>query len=258
MLKNIQTIKSLKGKQTIVATTAYDSVMAKIADNAGVDILLVGDSVGTTHLGFDSTIKVTLDMMIHHTSAVVRADIDALVVSDLPYGYSHDSDKNIFDACRRLIQSGASAIKIEGGESIISIVKKLVSSGIPIMGHIGLMPQQIKSLGRYRKFGSSKNESDQLLKDALALESAGCFSIIGEMIDSKTSELIQKEINVPYIGIGSGPRCDGQILVSNDLLGLSVKPIPGFVRKFADLSTDTLKAFKSYKEAVQKGEFPNE
>ena len=258
MIKTIQTIKSLKGKRSIVATTAYDSIIAKIADMAAIDILLVGDSVGTTQLGFDSTVSVTLDMMIHHTSAVVRAKTDALVVSDLPFGYTHDSYQNIFEACRKLVQVGASAIKIEGGQSIVSTIERLVASGIPIMGHIGLLPQQIINLGKYRKFGLNENEAKDLVCDAEALEAAGCFALIGEMIASKTSEIIQKAIDIPYIGIGSGSKCDGQILVANDLLGFSTEPIPNFVHRFGNLSSEALEAFKSYKEAVEKGEFPNE
>ena len=258
MLKNIQTIQSLKGKRAIVATTAYDTIIAKIADKASIDILLVGDSVGTTQLGFDSTVNVTLDMMMHHTSAVVRAQTNALVVADLPFGYTHDSYQNIFEACRKLIQVGASAIKIEGGQSIVSTIGRLVASGIPIMGHIGLLPQQINNLGKYRKFGLDKNEAKELICDAEALEAAGCFALIGEMVASKTSEIIQKAINIPYIGIGSGPKCDGQILVANDLLGFSIDSIPNFVREFGNLSSKALEAFKSYKKAVENGEFPNE
>ena len=242
----------------IVATTVYDSVMAQLADLSGIDLLLVGDSVGTTLLGFDTTVPVTLDMMLHHTSAVSRAETNGLVVSDLPFGYSHDAYEHIFDACRKLIQAGASAVKIEGGQSIAPTIKRLVDSGIPVLGHIGLLPQQINNLCGYRKFGKTESESKTLIEDANALEEAGCFALIGEMIEDSVAKEIIHTIKIPMIGIGSGIHCDGQILVSNDLLGLTTKAVPSFVHRFSNLSENIIQSFEEYKNAVIERKFPNE
>jgi 3-methyl-2-oxobutanoate hydroxymethyltransferase len=255
---NLQTIQSLKSVRPIVATTVYDSVMAELADQACIDLLLVGDSVGTTLLGFETTVNVTLEMMLHHTSAVSRAEPKALIVSDLPYGYSHDNFEHIFDACRKLIQAGAGAVKIEGGSSIAPTIKRLVDSGIPILGHIGLLPQQIKNLGKYRKFGKKETEAQTLIQDANALEDAGCFALIGEMIEDTVAKEISQLLKVPLIGIGSGVHCDGQILVSNDLLGLSTKPVPSFVHSFSHLSENVIQSFQEYKNAVIERKYPNE
>lgn len=258
MNTNIQSIQSLKSERPIVATTVYDSVMAELADQAGMDLLLVGDSVGTTLLGFETTVNVTLEMMIHHTSAVSRAETKALIVSDLPYGYSHDAFEHIFEACRKLIQAGASAVKIEGGQSIAPTIKRLVDSGIPVLGHIGLLPQQIKNLGKYRKFGKTETEAKTLIQDANALEEAGCFALIGEMIADTVAKEISQLLKVPLIGIGSGVHCDGQILVSNDLLGFTTKAVPNFVYRFNNLSENVIESFQDYKNAVIERKYPNE
>lgn len=256
MSKTIQSIRALKGERAIVATTAYDAIIAQLADRSGIDLLLVGDSVGTTQLGFKSTVEVTLEMMLHHTAAVVRANTEALVVADLPFAYSHDAYEHIFTACRTLIQAGAGAIKIEGGRSIAPTVERLIASGIPVMGHIGLLPQQLKNLGQYRRFGKSEDEAKDLIADAEALEAAGCFAMIGEMVHPKVSRTIAQQLRIPYIGIGSGPDCDGQILVANDLLGFSVETVPSFVHQFGNLSEQASKAFEAYINAVKEGDYP--
>ena len=258
MNTNLQSIQALKSVRPIVATTVYDSVMAQLADQAGIDLLLVGDSVGTTMLGFETTVNVTLEMMLHHTSAVCRAETKALIVSDLPYGYSHDAFEHIFEACRKLIQAGASAVKIEGGSSIAPTIKRLVDSGIPVLGHIGLLPQQIKNLGKYRKFGKTETEAKRLLEDANVLEEAGCFALIGEMVNDTVAKEISQTVKIPLIGIGSGVHCDGQILVSNDLLGLTTKAIPGFVHRFSHLSDIVVQSFEEYKNSVIERKYPNE
>jgi len=256
---NTKNIKALKGYRPIVATTAYDAVLAKLADQSGVDILLVGDSVGTTQLGFNSTVQVTLDMMIHHTAAVSRINPNALVVADMPFGYSFDDYETIFNSCRKLIQEGgASAVKIEGGLKLALTIQRLVDSGIPVLGHIGLLPQLIKIEGGYRKFGKSAEEKKSLIADAQALEAAGCFAIIGEMIESEVSKKLTETIEIPFIGIGSGPYCDGQILVSNDLLGFSTEKVPSFVQIFGKVSEEVSKAFNDYKKAVIGRNYPNE
>lgn len=253
-----QTISLLKGERPIVAATAYDTVMARYADEAGIDLILVGDSVGTTQLGFETTVPVTLEMMLHHVAAVGRAMPGALLVADVPFGVAHDSFSNLLDACRRLMQeAGAEAVKIEGGALIASKVERLVQAGIPVLGHIGLLPQNVKQLGGYRKFGRSEAEKGVLVNDALALEKAGCFAIICEMIEGTVAGAIANELKIPLIGIGSGPHCDGQILVCNDLLGMTTGHLPSFVRQYAQLGDEARQAFATYAEDVRNQKFPS-
>lgn len=253
-----QTISLLKGERPVVAMTAYDTVMARYADEAGVDLILVGDSVGTTQLGFDTTIPVTLEMMLHHAAAVGRASPGALLVADVPFAVAHDTFSKLLDACRRLMQeAGAEAVKIEGGASVAPKVGRLVQAGIPVLGHIGLLPQNVHQLGGYRKFGRSEAEKGVLVDDALALERVGCFSIICEMIDGTVAGAIASELKIPLIGIGSGPHCDGQILVCNDLLGMNTGYVPSFVRQYAQLGDEARQAFANYAEDVRNQKFPS-
>ncbi len=254
-----QEIIHLKGERPVVAVTAYDAVMAHYADTAGVDLILVGDSVGTTQLGFKTTIPVTLDMMVHHTAAVVRAGPNALVVADIPFAVAHDDFPILLNACRRLMQeAGAEAVKFEGGAAMAPIAERLIHAGIPVIGHIGLLPQQFYKLGGYRKFGADEREKEEILKDALALEAAGCFSIIIEMVESTLARRIADALKIPLIGIGSGPHCDGQILVLNDMLGLSAGGhVPSFVRQFTDLGEQARSALSAYVEEVRNGKFPS-
>lgn len=246
-----------KGERPIVAVTAYDAVVAQYADAAGVDLILVGDSVGTTQLGFETTVPVTLDMMLHHTAAVARAKPKALIVADIPFGVAHDDFSALLNACRRLMQeAGAEAVKIEGGESMADTVRRLVAAGIPVLGHIGLLPQNFYQLGGYRKFGRSDAEKSVLLEDALALESAGCFAVLCEMIDGTLAGTIATQLAVPLIGIGSGPHCDGQILVSNDLLGMNAGYIPSFVKQYTNLGDQMKNAFSAYADEVRTSKFP--
>lgn len=251
-------IRNLKGERPIVATTAYDAVMAHHADKAGVDLILVGDSVGTTQLGFGSTMPVTLEMMLHHTSAVARARPNGLVVADLPFALARSGFDRLLEACCRLMQeAGAEAVKIEGDASLAPDIQRLTAAGIPVLGHIGLLPQQYHQLGGYRVFGRSDSEKQALLEDALALEAAGCFAILCEMTDSMFSGTISSELKVPLIGIGSGPHCDGQILVSNDLLGLGQGQVPSFVKQYAQLGDQIESAFSAYAEDVRNRRFPS-
>lgn len=250
-------ISGLKGKRPIVAVTAYDAVMAGHADRAGVDLILVGDSVGTTQLGFDTTVPVTLEMMVHHTAAVARARPNALLVADIPFSLAHAGFTSLFEACRRLMQeAGAKAVKIEANASMASDIKRLTDAGIPVLGHIGLLPQQIHQLGGYRAFGRTEKEKKSLLEDALQLEKAGCFAMLCEMTDNMLSGSLSSELQVPLIGIGSGPHCDGQILVCNDMLGLGDGRVPAFVKEYAQLGNQIEKAFSAYAEEVRKGQFP--
>ncbi|MFP4069815.1 MAG: 3-methyl-2-oxobutanoate hydroxymethyltransferase [Verrucomicrobiota bacterium] len=258
MSHTTQTISKLKGGRPIVAVTAYDAVMARYADAAGVDLILVGDSVGTTQLGFDTTVPVTLEMMLHHTAAVARAKPEALLVADLPFGLAHGDFPGVLEACARLMQEGgAEAVKIEGGLAMAATVERLVGAGVPVLGHIGLLPQQFHRLGGYRKFGRTELEKEILLKDAQALEAAGCFAIVGEMIEGTLAGAIAAELRIPLIGIGCGPHCDGQILVCNDLLGMTTGYVPSFVKQFADLGEQARAGFAAYAAEVRDGTFPS-
>ncbi len=252
-----QTISLLKGERPVVAVTAYDAVMARLADDAGVDLILVGDSVGTTQLGFETTVPVTLEMMLHHTAAVTRARPGALVAADLPFALAQGSPDRLLEACRRLMQEGgAQAVKIEGGAALAPAVRLLTGAGVPVLGHIGLLPQQFHQLGGYRKFGRNEEEKSALVNDAVALEKAGCFALVGEMLEGTVAGAIAAELRIPLIGIGSGPHCDGQILVCNDLLGMNTSPVPSFVKRYARLADEIRAAMADYAEEVRERKFP--
>ena len=241
----------------MVATTAYDAVIALYADNAGVDLILVGDSVGTTQLGFETTVPVTLEMILHHAAAVARAKPNALLVADIPFALAHDEFTVLLEASRRLMQeSGVEAIKVEGGSIMAPKVEKLVNAGIPVLGHIGLLPQQFHKLGGYRKFGHTDEEKNILIEDAVALEKAGTFAVICEMVDGLAAGAIAAQVSIPLIGIGSGPHCDGQILVSNDLLGMNTGYVPGFTKQYAQVGSTIEQAFSNYADEVRSGVFP--
>jgi len=250
-----QTIRKLKEERPIVALTAYDAIGARLAAEAGVDLVLVGDSLGNTALGFANTIPVTLEMMIHHTAAVARANPKSLIVADVPFACAHGSFDRVLENCAALIRAGAQAVKIEGGSEMADTVKKLSDAGIAVLGHIGLLPQQYHKLGGYRKFGASPDEFDSLLEDAHDLESAGAFAIVGEMMDHEAAKAVSKKAHVPLIGIGSGPHCDGQVLVFTDVLGLGTKP-PPFAKQYADLGAQARAAIAAYADEVKTRKFP--
>jgi len=244
------------GRQ-VVCTTAYDAAFATLADQAGVDLILVGDSLGTTVLGFQSTIPVTVDMMAHHAAAVCRAKPNALVVVDVPFAVASGSFDSLLLICARFMQEcGADAVKIEGGEDFAPTIRRLVQAGIPVMGHIALLPQRVFELGGYRRFGKSEVERAQLLADAKAVADAGAFAIVGEMICHDVAGAVAKSISVPLVGIGSGPDCDGQIIVSMDILGLTPGAIPTFAKRYADLGVTAREAFSAYADDVRNGRFP--
>jgi len=244
-------IYGLKGKRSIVGLTAYDAIMSKLVSKAGVDFILVGDSVGTTLLGYETTIPVTIDDMVHHTAAVKRGLPGCLVVADLPFGEASFSFDRLLDSARRLMQCGADAVKIEGGKDVADDIEKLVATGIPVMGHIGLLPQTVKAIGGYRKFGSDSVEADSIYTDAICLEEAGCFAIIAEMVEGQLAAELTKQILPPLVGIGSGEQCDGQILVTHDLLGLTPSPLPSFVKPCATLGLDGLNALQGYVQKIR-------
>jgi 3-methyl-2-oxobutanoate hydroxymethyltransferase len=251
------TLRKLKGQRPIVATTAYDAITARCAAEAGVDLILVGDSVGNTLLGFTNTIPVTLDMMVHHTAAVARAKPDALLVADVPFAEAHFDFRQVLESCQRLMQTaGADAVKIEGGANLAEKIGGIVAAGVPVMGHIGLQPQQVQTLGRYRRFGVKPAEAEQLLADALALERAGVFAVVAEMVEPNLARTIKETLKVPLIGIGSGADCDGQILVCTDLLGMTPESMPAFAHAFAAVGDEMKKGFAAYVMAVRARKFP--
>ena len=252
-------IRKMKGTSQVVCTTAYDAAFAALADQAGVDLILVGDSLGTTYLGFTTTVPVTVDMMAHHAAAVCRAKTNALVVVDVPFAIASSSFDNLLSVCSRFMQEcGADAVKIEGGEDFAPTIARLVQAGIPVMGHIGLLPQRVYELGGYRRFGKTDAEKEQLIKDAKAVEKAGAFSIVGEMICHDVAAQIAQSIAIPLIGIGAGNRCDGQIIVSTDILGLTPGVTPSFAKRYADLGALARDAFTSYAKDVREGLFPEQ
>lgn len=246
----------MKGDRPIVAITAYDFPSAVFADEAGMDLILVGDSVGTTVLGFPTTVPVTFRMMEHHSAAVLRAVPDALVVVDLPFGEASLNRDHVLRACRKLVQMGAGGVKLEGGRERYDLRTFLVDSGIPVMGHIGLLPQRIQVEGKYRRYGGTEEEAEALIADAESVEASGCFACIGEMIESSLAGEIRGNMGIPLIGIGSGPDCDGQILVSHDLLGIGTDKAPGFVKLYADIGHQMTRAMKAYREDVVENRFP--
>lgn len=250
-------IRKLKGQRPIVCVAAYDTIFASIADSAGVDLILVGDSMGTTFLGFPSTVPVTLEMIAHHTAAVSRAHPQALIVADIPFALASMSFDRLLEGCAHLMQNcGAAAVKIEGGQSFAPTIARLVDAGVPVLGHIGLLPQRINELGSYRSYGKTEAGAQRLIKDALALQEAGAFAIVGEMIAADTSRKITQELTIPFIGIGCGPDCDGQILVISDILGLTLGGYPSFSKQYANIAKAAREALSAYTDDVRQGRFP--
>ncbi len=247
----------LKGVRPIVMLTAYDYPFAKIVDEAGVDGILVGDSVSMVVHGLPSTHHATMEMMVMHTAAVARAVRRALLVSDMPFGSYETSRREAVVNAMKLVRAGADAVKIEGGREVVDKVEAIVKAGIPVMGHIGLTPQRYLVLGGYRKRGKTVREAEELLEDAKALEEAGAFAIVIEFTAEEVAERITQTLSIPTICIGSGRKCDGQILVLHDVLGLSDK-VPPFAKKYVDLRRIVLKAVKDYVSDVRERRFPSE
>jgi 3-methyl-2-oxobutanoate hydroxymethyltransferase len=230
-----------------------------LLDEAGVDVLLVGDSLAMVVLGYDSTLPVTIEEMLHHTRAVRRGTRRALLVSDMPYGSYHDDPAAaVRNAIRFVKEAGAEAVKVEGGERRMELISRLVEAEIPVMGHIGLTPQSVNAFGGFRVQGKTEEAGDQLLRDARAVEAAGAFSIVLESIPRELGARITSELRIPTIGIGAGPDCDGQILVINDLLGLSFGHTPKFTRRYADVGEIISRAAAEYCRDVQRGTFPSD
>jgi 3-methyl-2-oxobutanoate hydroxymethyltransferase len=255
----IPDIKNRKNGTPIAELTAYDYPWAKAVDAAGIDVVLVGDSLGMVVLGHPDTVSVTMDEMIHHTKAVVRGVERALVITDMPFGsYNSSIPAAINNATRILKEGRADAVKIEGGVSMAPTVAAIVRAGIPVQGHIGLTPQTATSLGGFKVQGKSAQAAKQLLDDAKALEEAGCFSIVLEAIPAPLAERITQTISIPTIGIGAGPSCDGQVLVIHDLVGLYDRFTPKFVKQFAAINEPIAAALAQYKAEVESRAFPTE
>lgn len=255
-----QTVVEMKGRgEKISMLTAYDYTMGGIVDSAGIDVILVGDSASNVMAGHDTTVPMTMDHMIYHTSCVVRAVNRALVIADLPFmTYQVTAKEALINAGRMMKEAGAHAVKLEGGNSIANTVKKIVDAGIPVMGHLGLTPQSIYKFGTYKVRAKEEEEAEQLLKDALELEKAGVFSIVLEKIPSGLAKKVTESLSVPTIGIGAGPHCDGQVLVLHDMLGLNKDFSPRFLRRYADLHESMTGAVQHYISDVKEGTFPNE
>ena len=254
---DIQAMKN-EGKR-ISMLTAYDYPMALLEDRAGIEIILVGDSLGMTVLGYENTIPVTMDEMIHHTKAVTRGAKYALVIGDMPFMFYNTSEKDaIFNAGRFMKEGKADAVKLEGGASVKEIVQAIVKAGIPVMGHIGLTPQTISMLGGFKVQGKDAQAAQKIIDDALLLEDAGAFSVLLEAIPAPIAKRITENLKVPTIGIGAGVYCDGQVLVVHDMLGLFDRFTPKFAKRYVNLSESMLKAFQEYREEVLKGSFPTD
>ncbi|MDX2444992.1 MAG: 3-methyl-2-oxobutanoate hydroxymethyltransferase [Bacteroidales bacterium] len=248
----------LKGEK-IAMLTAYDFTTAKILDQTKIDAILVGDSASNVMAGYDTTIPITLDEMIYHAGSVVRGVSRALVVVDLPFGtYQGNSTQALSSAIRIMKETGAHAVKLEGGKEVIESVDRILSAGIPVMGHLGLMPQSIHKFGTYVVRAKDKDEAKKLIADAHLLEEAGCFAIVVEKIPAKLAKQVAEEIKIPIIGIGAGPDVDGQILVVHDMLGLTQEFSPRFLRRYHNLNQEILGAVQSYIEDVRACDFPNE
>ncbi len=255
------TINTLKEKKAngekITMITAYDYPSAGMVEAAGLDTILVGDSLGMAMLGYDTTLPVTVEEMLHHTKAVVRGAKNTFVIGDMPFLSYHVSvEQAVTNAGRFLKEAGAQAVKLEGGQEQVPVVKALVAAGIPVLAHIGLTPQSVHQMGGFKVQGKDKEKAEKLMKDAKALEEAGAFGVVLECVPAPLAEVITKSLIIPTIGIGAGCGCDGQVLVWHDVLGITQSMKPRFVKKYAELYEETIKALKEYKEDVEKGGFP--
>jgi len=260
-IKKITThkIQEMKNRgEKITCLTAYDYSMAGIVDAAGIDLVLVGDSASNVMAGHETTLPITLDQMIYHASSVVRAVKRALVVVDLPFGsYQGNSQEALRSAIRIMKESGAHAVKLEGGLEIKDSVIRILSAGVPVMGHLGLTPQSIYKFGTYTVRAKENDEAEKLIEDAQLLESLGCFSVVIEKVPSALTKRVTEKVNIPVIGIGAGPHADGQILVLHDVLGINKGFKPRFLRQYADLHTVMSDAIGNYISDVKNSEFPN-
>ena len=254
----VKDIMAMKGQgKKISMLTAYDAAMARMLDKCEIDILLVGDSLGMVLLGYDSTVPVTMEEMLHHARAVSRGRENALIVGDMPFGsYQSGLTDAVDNGVRFMKEAGCDAVKLEGGEEMCDVVRALTRAGVPVMGHVGLTPQTAGQLGGFKVQGRDLDSARKMVADARALADAGVFSIVLECVPQNLAEVVTKSIDVPTIGIGAGPECDGQVLVTHDLLGMFDKFIPTFVKQYANLAPQMSEAVVSFREEVSKGAFP--
>lgn len=255
-----QTVVDMKARgEKISMLTAYDYTMARIIDEAGIEIILVGDSASNVMAGHETTVPMTLDQMIYHTQCVVNGTGRALVIADMPFmSYQVTAKEALISAGRMMKEAGAHAVKMEGGKAIADRVKKIVEAGIPVMGHLGLTPQSIYKFGTYKVRATEEEEAEELIKDAKRLEEAGCFSLVLEKIPATLATRVSEELSIPTIGIGAGAGCDGQVLVIHDMLGLNKDFNPRFLRRYADFHSEMTGAVQQYIKDVKSQDFPNE
>ena len=254
----IRARKVSNGAEPLVMVTAYDAPGARIADAAEVDIILVGDSLAMVVLGYDDTLSVTIDDMVHHTAAVARAQPSPLVVADMPWMSYHVSPDDTVRNAAALIRAGAQAVKLEGGRKRIPMVAAIIDAEVPVMGHIGLTPQSVHAMGGFKVQGKKADAANLLVDDAVALADAGCFSIVLEGVPDAVARMVTEAVPVPTVGIGAGRWCDGQVLVFHDLLGFEDRIAPKFVRRYASLKSDAVAAMRTYADDVRAGRFPSD
>jgi 3-methyl-2-oxobutanoate hydroxymethyltransferase len=252
----VRASKVRDGSDPLVMVTAYDAPGARMADAAGVDLILVGDSLAMVVLGYDDTLQVTIDDMVHHTAAVARAKPAALVVGDLPWMSYHVSTEETVRNAAALVRAGAQAVKLEGGRKRLGMIEAIIDAEIPVMGHLGLTPQSVHAMGGFKVQGRQAQAALELVADAKALAHAGCFAIVLEGVPDQVARLVTESVDVPTIGIGAGIHCDGQVLVFHDLLGIEDRITPKFVRRYASLRDDAVSALTAYAADVRQGNFP--
>ena len=253
---NIASFRAAKGVRKLGCTTAYDAAFARLADEAGVPCLLVGDSMGMTMLGYDTTLPVKMEETLSATAAVARAAKDALVIADMPFGSYQCGDDLAMKNAVDCLKAGADGVKLEGGARVCGLIKRMTDAGIPVLAHVGMTPQSVNAYGGFKMQGKSREAADAILADALAVEKAGAFAVTLECVPADLAAQVTAAVKIVTIGIGAGPVCDAQWLVMHDLLGLNEGHVPSFVKKFANLAEEAKRAFGQYVEEVEKGEFP--
>jgi 3-methyl-2-oxobutanoate hydroxymethyltransferase len=255
---DVRARKTRDGAEPLVMVTAYDAPGARIADEAGVDLVLVGDSVAMVVLGYEDTLQVTVDDLAHHTAAVARARPSALIVGDLPWMSYHTSTEDTVRNAARLVRAGAGAVKLEGGRKRLPMIDVILDAEMPVMGHLGLTPQSVHAMGGFRVQAKGQEAALELVEDAKALGHAGCFAIVLEGVPTEVAQMVTDAVDVPTIGIGAGPHCDGQVLVAHDLLGIEDRIAPKFVRKYASMKDEMVSAMAAYAADVRSGAFPSD
>ena len=252
---NVATVKAAKGVEKLGCCTAYDAAFARLADQAGIPIILVGDSMGMNTLGFSTTLPVEMSDTLAAVGAVARVVKDAMIVGDMPFGSYQCGDDKAVENAIAILKAGADVVKLEGGEAVSGLVRRLVTAGIPVLAHVGMTPQSVNEYGGFKRQGKTRAEADQVLADAQAVEAAGAFAVTLECIPAELAAEITAALKIPTVGIGAGPVCDAQWLVMHDLLGLNER-VPSFVKKYADLASVVRNAFAAYVDDVKKGAFP--